>query len=268
MNKMNEESKQEMQKSSPMMEELITEMLSRIKSLTNTVTGQGAELKAYGELIKNMPAHNPVVKEFAKRMEELEFNVQDILRRLEEMIRNFEAGCKLIWDTAKSNEKIRRDFDAFMQKMRSDFDRFIQNHSLSKDIQLLRDDMAKFIRFFEVPRHKDVHYTHFMGKTLILTIGLVFIILVEGVFLSQAWGQIDRRKENDIKWRCAKLYNRVYGIQTLPITDSFYKKMGPEAFSKAVEDEEDRRQALFEKQLQIDEAQGEIEKLEQKKKSR
>jgi hypothetical protein len=268
MNKMNEELKPEMAQTSPVMEELMKEMMNRIKSLTNTVAGQGAELKAYGELVRNMPAQNPVVKDLAKRMEELEINAQESLRRLEEMTKNFEAACKYIWDTAKTVEKIRSDFDAFMQKMRSDFDRFIQNHSLSKDIQLLRDDMANFIRFFEEPRHKDVHYTHFMGKTLILTIGLVFIILVLAVFLEQAWGQIDQRKENDIKWRYAKLAARAYGIRTLPVTDSLYKKMGPEAFRKTVEDEEDRRQALFEKQLQIDEAQGEIEKLEQKKKSR
>jgi len=267
MNKMNGGLNQEMPQSSPLMEEMMKEMMEKIKSLTNTVAGQGVELRALGELIKSMPAQNPVVKDLEKRMKELEINAQENLKRLEELIRDFEAGCKLIWDTAKTGEKILSNFDAFMEKMRSDFDRFIQNHSLSRDIQLLRDDMVNHIRFFQEPYHKDVRLKHHMEKTLLVIFGLVLIVLVATVLLTQAWGRAGQHDENDIKWRWIKISAGPSLLRALDGTDSVYLA-NPKEFTKNVILEEDRLHELMEKQLEINQAQGEVEKLEQKKRTR
>ena len=181
---MNEEPNPEMGQAFPLMEELMKEMMNKIKAMTNTMVGFGTDLKAFGEQLRKPPDQSPVVKEFSRRMEELENNTREEAMRLEKVSKDIEGTGKYLWETAKKVEKIQTGFDEFGKAFRAEFDAFVVRSTLSASVmQMLREDLKDHLQFFEEPRRKEVHYSHFVGRSVWLVIVLVVAVCALSVAL-------------------------------------------------------------------------------------
>ncbi|MHA4808477.1 hypothetical protein ACX0G9_10225 [Flavitalea flava] len=126
---------------------------------------------------------------------------------------------------------------------------------------VLREHAAKF----QEPYEKTVHHKHFMGKTIWILCGLIQLVLLVGFFWNKQRERANQYLDNDSKWRWLKLTSDPSLLNSTARADSVYLT-NPESFRKIVYEEEERRKALFEKQLQRQENEMEIRKLEKMEK--
>lgn len=95
------------------------------KAMMNTLVECKVLLKEHGELIRKLPTgQSPVIKEFAKRMEELENNTKEEGANLVVVSKNIEGTGKYLWDSVKKVEKIQTGFEDFSEASRRRFEDF------------------------------------------------------------------------------------------------------------------------------------------------
>ena len=131
----------------------------------------------------------------------------------------------------------------------------------------LIDKLQENIQLFEKPHHKNVHYTHHLGRPL-LVLGVMLILpLAEFFYWNGLWAKAEKYQEGDIQWRNIELTKDPVVLEAVQKTRSMYR-MGPEQFRADVVEEENRRQELFEREMQRNEKDIEIHELEKKEKKR
>lgn len=207
-----------------------------IKALIDKIVAHGTDLKAIDELIRKLPDPSAALEAMDKRVGEL-------ADRVEKLETN-------IGKTAGELEKVSRQL------------------TLPADsIGQLSHQLENHAQLFEKPLKKSVHYTHFIGRSLLVCTLLGLMILGLLLLWNRTQIKADQHTENDIKWRHAKLSADSGVLRSLFETENAYR-IDPEGFRAAVIEEEERRQQLYEKWLQLKQAEGDIQKLEEKKKKR
>jgi hypothetical protein len=119
--------------------------------------------------------------------------------------------------------------------------------------------------FFEKPHRKEVHYTHFLSKPLLVLGGVCLLVGSLGFFLIRSEGRVDRYRDNDMKWRSISLSRDTAVMNVVFQTIEAYRA-NPEGIRQDVMAEEDRRQELLAKSLSQQKTAQEIRELEQKEK--
>jgi hypothetical protein len=158
--------------------------------------------------------------------------------------------------------------DANFEKTGEELRKISQQLSLpAASIEQLRQQLEQHTQLFEKPLKKSIHYTHFLGRSMLVSAILIIIIMGLTILWNRAQIKANLHEENDIKWRQAKLTPDSLILKALEETDRAYLA-DPEGFRKAVVDEEERRQELFEQWQRVHQAAGEIERLEEKKKAK
>lgn len=111
-------------------------------------------------------------------------------------------------------------------------------------IEALREEMRRHAQLFEKPMEKRIHYTHFLGKPL-LVLGVMFLLILGMLFFwNITWQKAERNEEGDLKWRFMKLDTNAIVRHVFASAEYAYKT-DRDQFKKDVEEEEDRRKKLF-----------------------
>jgi hypothetical protein len=153
-------------------------------------------------------------------------------------------------------------------KVGDEFGKISQRLSLPvASIDRLSQQLTQHALLFEKPLKKSVHYTHFLGRSML--VGTVLFIMIVGLTILWNRTQIkaNQHAENDIKWRQAKLTPDSLVLKALDKTDRAYLA-DPDGFRKAVIDEEERREELFEQWQHMQQVTREIEHLEEEGKKK
>jgi hypothetical protein len=177
---MKEVVKQEKEMSSSIMEE-------QDKAIANTLVECKVMLKEQGELIRKLlVGQSPVIKEFSKRMEELENNTKEEAMHLEVVSRNFEEGGKFVWNTATKVEKIqadlngftatsRQEFDAFRTEMRREFNAFVNRNF--EAMTLMQELFGKLKREIMVSRNSEILTLKWIIFGLFVLFGVILSVV-------------------------------------------------------------------------------------------
>ena len=136
-----------------------------------------------------------------------------------------------------------------------------------EDIEGLRYQLKQHALIFQKPYHKDVHHTYFLGKPLLVLGGVALVFVTMLFFWNKTWLKAEQHAENDIKWRYIKQTHDSTVLKALNGAEDQYK-MIPDQFRRDVEEEEARRQRLFEKMEQRIENENDIYELQQKEKKK
>ncbi|HEX9509376.1 MAG TPA: hypothetical protein VF939_02760 [Puia sp.] len=224
---MSQEQMQGLERTSPMSGEFT-------KALVEKMVGHGADLRDVSEQIRKLPNPTPT-------LEGLDRHVGEMVNRMDLLGENF-------------------------AKIGNELGRISKGLALPVDsIGKLEDQLKQHALLFERPLKKSVHYTHFMGQSLLVGAILVIIIIGLTILWDRALIKADQHTDNDIKWRTAKLTSDSLVLNALNETERAYLA-NPDGMRKSTLDEEERRQELFEQWQRVNQAAGEIRRLEEKKK--
>lgn len=113
------------------------------------------------------------------------------------------------------------------------------------------------------PVNQKVIHHHYMNKALWAVAILFNVVVILGVFLSNARDQISENRESDIKYRHIKLSNNKNLRNILQQTDSLYFA-DPAQMQKDVIREEERRKEQAELIRQAEEKENEAKRLKEK----
>jgi len=121
------------------------------------------------------------------------------------------------------------------------------------------------IDFFSKPMQKEVHHRHFLGWPVWVLSGMLIVIGLQWMGLTNAWSKVDLHEQNDLLWRAARLLDDSTVTRALDkVVRDFNADSGQ--FRKDLVAEEERRAELYEKWRQVNERMGRIHELEKVKK--
>lgn len=208
------------------------------KALIGGMRGNEVAIRELTDLVRKQSDPTPILKELGKRITTQE----------------------------KSFEELGGELKGGLSGVEADIKRMSGQISIPTDSILgLRADLQRHAELFEKPHRKEIHYRHFLGKSLLTLIGLLVIIMVLVALLTQAYGRSGEHAENDLKWRYLNLSSDPVLLKVLGVVDQGYHA-NPEQFKKDVVEEEDRQHQLFEATRQEKEAQMKVQALEGGKK--
>jgi hypothetical protein len=132
-------------------------------------------------------------------------------------------------------------------------------------IERLQNDLIAHTEYFAQPRHKEVHYKHFLSWPVISLIVMVFVLGALGYLCVGAREKAARYEEGEVKWRSARLSMEPAVTHELGSTERYFQA-NPDQFRKDVIAEEERRRELEERLLQEQANRVRIDQLQQQKK--
>lgn len=248
------------------------------QSLIKKLVDIGKMVRENAEQIKNLADQTTMVQELSQGMERQRNSVEALAKDMEMMGQGMEMLSKEVEKLGKGGEMLGKAMEAFGKKV----DGFGELVKKSEDavislreskaipvahIEALRLDMSKHKALFEKPLQKDVHYRHFLGRP-ILVLGGLFLLMLGLIFLwDRARWRAEGYSENDIRWRYVKLTQDSLVSKELNEAERVYQA-NPDQFRKDVVAEEERRQELYEKWLQVQQRYGEIDELEKQGKKK
>jgi hypothetical protein len=191
----------------------------------------GAELQLTQELVRKIPNPTAAVAALEQRVENLEAQQTKTIATIEKSARQLETISHRLLLPAAS-------------------------------IDQLGQQLRQHTQLFEKPLKKSVHYTHFIGRSILVCTILSLVILGLTFLSVHLWMRSNKYAENDIKWRHAKLSANSEVLRSLFETDNAYRT-DPEGLKAAVIAEEERRKQLVDKALQLQQTQDEMHELEQ-----
>ena len=218
--------------------------LSDMKEMgINNLEATRENSRLIGEVIKGLD-DQPVLKNI---LEDIKKRVDKNLQDNEELQKRHNGELNRIWHALSDNNET----EAAQTELK----------------QNLVDKLEENIQLFEKPHQKNVHYTHQLGRPLLM-LGLMLILpIAEFIYWNGLWAKAEKYQEGDIQWRNIELTKDSIVLDAVQKTRSMYR-MGPEQFRADVIGEENRRQELFERKMQRIEKDEEIHELEKKEKIR
>jgi transcriptional regulator of heat shock response len=212
------------------------------KALVDKMVGHGTELKNIGEQIRRLPNPIPTMEGIDQRTTELANSLTQLAADIKKLEGSFAEIPQRLSGPIASVER------------------------LGQQLQQHTEQMAQHAQLFEKPLKKSVHYTHFMGKPVLVIAILILIIAAESMLWNRSSIQAGQHSENDIKWRAARLSNDTQVSKKLDEIQAVYHA-NTDLFTKEVIEEEDRLQKLFEQFTQKQHAEQEILQLQENKKT-
>lgn len=119
-------------------------------------------------------------------------------------------------------------------------------------MEALQEALYRHAQLFEKPLEKTVHYRHFLGKPAVVFLAMGLCIMVLGMLWVMGWNSAASYKENDLKWRYAKLLMNV-PIQVMVDSAERRYEANPGQFKKDVIAEEERQRELTEYMIRQEE---------------
>jgi hypothetical protein len=116
----------------------------------------------------------------------------------------------------------------------------------------LQEALDRHAQLFEKPLEKTVHYRHFLGKPVVVFLAMGLCIVVLTTLWVMGWNGAAQYRENDLKWRYAKLLMNV-PIQVMVDSAERRYEADPGQFKKDVIAEEERQRELTEYMIRQEE---------------
>jgi hypothetical protein len=136
---------------------------------------------------------------------------------------------------------------------------------LPEAIRGLAETLKRHTEFFERPVKKEIHHKHFLGWPVVVLFLMGCGVVLSIVITVNAHERADQYGASDIKLRWLKLVKDSVLLRAVFAADKQYED-NPDQFRNDVVAEEERREALTEKLLEMNEKKGEIEQLEKEEK--
>lgn len=133
-------------------------------------------------------------------------------------------------------------------------------------VQGLQAGLLAHAAFFERPFKKDIHHRHFLTRPLAVILVMAAAVIVSWVLVGKAMMTAEEYRENDIKWRYAKLIKDSTLLRKLDSAEMKYQK-NPDEFRDYVTGEEQRREKLTEMLLEKEVNQEKIDQVKRQEKS-
>ncbi len=137
---------------------------------------------------------------------------------------------------------------------------------LNEEMRELSTNLAITNTLLKKPVKQKVIHHHYMNKAMWAVAILFNVVIILGVFLSNARDQISENRESDIKYRHIKLRNDKNLRNILQQTDSLYFA-DPAQMQEDVIREEERRKEQAELIRQAEEKENEAKRLKEKAKN-
>jgi len=131
------------------------------------------------------------------------------------------------------------------------------------EIEMLTVELRKHRQILAIPLKQEVCHEHHLSKPVLLCAFLIIVIVGLLFVENYTWQEVDKHKENNLKYRYLKAFQPPDGQGILHQVDSQYDS-NPDEFRKAVLRQEAIKQEQFEDFQRVQQKQQEIKDLQEK----
>jgi hypothetical protein len=193
------------------------------------------------------------------------------IRETDERLRQTEEQVKQLPDLQKNKEawdQLVKKFDDNVEKQDANLEalkvliagQVTEMNKRMSGVEALRLALVNHAQLFEKPLEKSVHYRHFLGKPLLVLLGMGMVLGAVVFFWIRTGVRADQFTGNDSKWRHLKLTHDTAVLKAAERVERDYLA-DPDAFKKLVDDEEERRAEEIENMMEAEQRRNRADEL-------